>query len=252
MTGAGIRVLPFKDPALAQCVYGDIALREFSDLDLLVEPGTSGSTRELLRARAADWSPGGGWAVSVDVQEQPLSPFYCSRTADWQAIWDRSVFVTISGTQVRTLCPEDYLVILCGHGTKHCWDRLMWLYDVAALMRRHQDLDWRTVRSSARRLGLERALSLTVLLIRRLLGDAVPPGLAAVTEGDVAANRLCSTIGERIVTASWPWPRSLRRLLFRVRARERIEDQIHYLRSQMGFVLRRLRSCGLHRFEYRG
>src|SRR5437899_2597076 len=35
---AGIEAVPYKGPVLASEVYGDVALREFVDLDILVEP----------------------------------------------------------------------------------------------------------------------------------------------------------------------------------------------------------------------
>lgn len=37
LTAAGVRVLPYKGPTLAVRAFGDVALREFSDLDLLVD-----------------------------------------------------------------------------------------------------------------------------------------------------------------------------------------------------------------------
>ena len=33
-----IRAIPYKGPVLAQSAYGDLALRHFSDLDLLISP----------------------------------------------------------------------------------------------------------------------------------------------------------------------------------------------------------------------
>src|SRR5262249_57766658 len=40
LDGTGVRSLSFKGPMLALSVYGDLALREFYDLDLLVHPDT--------------------------------------------------------------------------------------------------------------------------------------------------------------------------------------------------------------------
>ena len=47
----GIRAVPFKGPALAQSLYGDLALREFCDLDLLVRETDLRNARELLEAQ---------------------------------------------------------------------------------------------------------------------------------------------------------------------------------------------------------
>ncbi len=40
-----VRAVPYKGPALALQLYGNVALRQFSDLDILVHP------RDVLRAR---------------------------------------------------------------------------------------------------------------------------------------------------------------------------------------------------------
>src|SRR5207248_2341602 len=42
-----IPAIPYKGPALAEMVYGNLASREFSDLDVLVRP------TDVLRAKAA-------------------------------------------------------------------------------------------------------------------------------------------------------------------------------------------------------
>ena len=44
----GIRAVPYKGPALAEAAYGDIALRTFCDLDLLVRERDLPKVKELL------------------------------------------------------------------------------------------------------------------------------------------------------------------------------------------------------------
>lgn len=47
---AGVPVLPYKGPVLAEQLYGDVALREFEDLDLLVPVSEAGKVVALLQA----------------------------------------------------------------------------------------------------------------------------------------------------------------------------------------------------------
>ena len=42
-----INAIPFKGPVLAAAVYKDLSLRQFSDLDVLVQPGRHPQSREL-------------------------------------------------------------------------------------------------------------------------------------------------------------------------------------------------------------
>jgi len=37
---------------------------------------------------------------------------------------------------------EDELVLICIHGAKHFWERLMWIADVAALISRQTAINW--------------------------------------------------------------------------------------------------------------
>ncbi len=46
-----VDALAFKGPVLAQQLYGDLALREFGDLDILVSPSDAWTVIELLSAQ---------------------------------------------------------------------------------------------------------------------------------------------------------------------------------------------------------
>ena len=62
----GIETLVFKGPALAQSIYGRIALRPFLDLDILVQPRDVAKAWSLLKAE--------GYTLSYNVSQE--------RTAD--------------------------------------------------------------------------------------------------------------------------------------------------------------------------
>src|SRR4051812_2277039 len=47
----GIPAVPYKGPALAQQVYGDVALRQFSDLDVLIQRKDVAKASALLRSQ---------------------------------------------------------------------------------------------------------------------------------------------------------------------------------------------------------
>jgi len=48
--------------------------------------------------------------------------------------------VTVAGRETLTVAPEDSLLILCAHSSKHLWSRLGWICDVANLIDSHTDL----------------------------------------------------------------------------------------------------------------
>ena len=52
----------------------------------------------------------------------------------------RATLVDLDGRKVKTLSPEDLLLVVCIHAAKHAWTRLCWLRDIAAV--RQQQLNW--------------------------------------------------------------------------------------------------------------
>lgn len=70
--------------------------------------------------------------------------------------------------EVRVFSPEDLLIYLCAHGTKHRWMKLKWIADVAAHVR-SQVIDWSVVEKRAKRLGCMRMVHLGLLLASALL-----------------------------------------------------------------------------------
>jgi len=184
---ASIPLVPFKGPALAWSLYEDPALREMSDLDVLVRPRDVDRAIGLLRSHG--YRP---WFSCVDrrffagSQEMPLVREDGSVAVDlhWGLLpryfpLDASVFferlapVPIAGRQVPTFCPEDLLLFLCVHNSKHGWTLLASLCDIARLIDRCA-VNWDDVLARARASHVSRCLSLSQTLARDLLGAATP------------------------------------------------------------------------------
>lgn len=189
----GIPAIPFKGPILASCVYGDLSLREFSDLDILIPE------KDILRAKELLLSQGYLPIFQLNtVQETALIKSACEynfrheRTRvnveiHWKFfprelflpltlkdIWERVKTVSIFGEEVQILSPEDLLLILCVHGHKHCWEGLGWVCDLACLIQLHQDMEWQLVIGEAYRCSSERMLFLGLYLARDLLDMDLP------------------------------------------------------------------------------
>jgi hypothetical protein len=90
--------------------------------------------------------------------------------------------VSTGAGEVWTLGPEDTLLFLCCHGTKHNWGALSWLVDVAELVRGQSGLDWDAVVRWSRVPGRRRPVQLGLHLAHHLLEAPVPAEV--LTEGD--------------------------------------------------------------------
>ncbi len=200
--------------ALAEAAYGNLALREFSDLDILVQPADFLRAKEALRNLA--YAP--GWKLSADEERAYLATGYeCSFDGpagrnvlelQWailsafyavdfsiEGFFQRAARVQFGARTVRTLSPEDLLLTLCAHAAKHAWIRLCWLRDIAGVSR-SPSLDWNAVWRQARDLGIERILCISLLLANRLLDENVSQ--VANQREDAETEALCDRIQRHI------------------------------------------------------
>ncbi len=147
-----IPVLVVKGPVLGVCLYGDIALRPFGDLDLVVpveereramdcleELGfipqfhltTSERTRFYRRYSEMNFTSAATGTL-IDLHWELLSHRYrYAQILDGH--WDRATAAQIGPVQLKTLSASDLFVFLLLHAAKHEWRCLGWLVDLAWL-----------------------------------------------------------------------------------------------------------------------
>jgi hypothetical protein len=241
---SGIDVLAHKGPALAQLLYRDPALRQFGDLDLLVQPRNVVQAKAVLqqlgyelqlqlspRQEKAYLHSGYEYVFGlnddrslIELQWRILPRFYAIEF-DLETMFERSVDIEIEGFRVGSLCREDLMLVLCVHAAKHGWAQLGMLRDIATLA--DLGLDWKWVRAEARRLGIFRILLVSLLLARNLLSCPVPATLADFCEIQ-DAEKLASAIQVRLSTIEEVDIRSLRYFRDFMNTRERWQDRARF------------------------
>jgi hypothetical protein len=204
LEGLFIDAVPYKGVVMSEVYYGDMALRQSGDMDLFVRK------RDLLELQ---------WA---------LQPRFYAVDFDMDGLFERAVKVTVAGHCLKAPSPEDLLLVLSVHAAKHVWGRLIWLCDIAQILKR-ENLDWDQVQVRTREIGIERILRITLLLANRFLGTAIP----AATESAVLADRAALGLADEIAAAlaagvSYDTGRtSYFRLMMRLR--ERRADRLRFL-----------------------
>ena len=212
----GVPVIPIKGVTLAASAYGDLTLRDFSDLDLLVPERSISEAQAILLAQGYEREAPSSEPNEPDHEEGPYHVFIKKRTLfrvdlqwvmahhhftfqlDRPEFWQRQTPVTLANKTVLGLAPEDLLIVLCVHGSKHAWEALKWVCDVAELLRAHDHLDWDWIFASAskwrcRRLVLM-GLSLAHLLFDVRLPEAVLTRLSADPDVQMFSHRMPSTL----------------------------------------------------------
>jgi hypothetical protein len=150
---------------------------------------------------------------------------------DAECLWERLEEIPLGGDVVPTLSPEDTLLILCAHGSKHLWERLGWVCDVAELIRVRQDMRWERVMAQAGALGGERMLLLGLFLTNDLLGAALPKEILRRVKADPAVKVLAGRIYELLFRETSGLAGLFKRAYFHplhLKMRERLPDKIRY------------------------
>lgn len=230
---AGVPVVSFKGPTLAHAAYGNGAVRPCADLDVLVSRSQVQRAHEVLRARGyaheAQLSPAQerahlrmdsvfnlsrpapdalaaffpqGFALELHwAITSPCLPFDLT----FEDLAPRLGWMELSAPngsgpkRVRSLAAPDLLLILCVHGAKHLWERLLWLCDIAQLLAQTPDLDWDAVLRDARARGIERMTALGLSLTRDVMGAVLPREVENWLSGQPQALRLASRLRARLL-----------------------------------------------------
>jgi hypothetical protein len=222
-----------KGPALSVRCYGDPGLRQYGDLDLVVrEADIRRATQAMLELGYEPRIP----LAAIDAKKMPgeyafrksgthlLVEFHTERTFRYhprplqiENLFQRRASVTIDNREVPALSLEDELVLICVHGAKHFWERLMWIADVAALISSRHAPDWDRVVAVAREVGAERILRLGLRLASDLLGAKLPAQLETSVQTDRAVAKLAAQITSRLASREAHAIGILQRAAFRIR-----------------------------------
>lgn len=202
----GIAAIPYKGPVLGAQAYGDVALREYEDLDLLLcqrDLGRAHNAMLALGYRARfPWIHSSGasaWFVPgeynyVDDPRRIMVELHTERTLrhfpvapDVDALSHRLVAVSLSGHPVMTLSPEDGLSALSIHGAKDFWGRISWVADISELIQAGAGFNWDAAWKCAERLRAEPMVSLGLALAAELLDAPLPPEVRSRVQKDSVA-----------------------------------------------------------------
>jgi hypothetical protein len=129
---------------------------------------------------------------------------------------------------MKTPSPEDLFVILSLHAAKHVWGRLIWLCDIAQLLKL-PTLNWNWIAETAQSLGIVRILQVTLLLTNRLLETAIPAAAEKKLSADPVALTLADEIAPQLGRATPHNVESLSYFRLMMRLRERNADRTRFL-----------------------
>jgi len=242
----GLDVIPYKGFVLSEVYYGDMALRQSGDMDLFVR------TRDVARikkvVRDLGYTPrvpipedaeadciASGYECTFDSSagrnllelQWALQPRFYAVDFDMDGLFERAVTVMVAGRRMKTPSPEDLLLVLAVHAAKHVWRRLIWLCDIAQVLK--GNLNWSWIQDRARKFGVERILHVTLLLANRFLATAIPAPVENVIGTDRAAQVFADEIAAAAARGVSYEAEQLSYFRLMMRLRERRADRLRFL-----------------------
>ena len=245
---SGIDAIPYKGPVLALFAYDNIALRRFVDLDVIVKKS------DVLKARQILLEDGYTPSKSLSLNQQELllrtqhnmqfsrdnhrlivelhwevAPHLFAATIKSDQMWDDLVSVDLNGTEVKTLSAADLLFSLCVHGSRHLWERLGWICDIAELLARHS-FDWPTLLNRASQADSERMFLLGLYLAEQLLEAPLPAEIKHRCDSDTRMTALAGNVVKNLFNGPTHVPATSREIFkYNIEVRKTLGARARYI-----------------------
>ncbi len=225
-----VPLIALKGIWLARAIYGNPALREMNDIDVLVRREHLSVAMDILSQRGH--TPTQEVDIEIDTAtSQHLPRFIKSGVAGFEVhwslcrlnqpysidtgeLWERVVPAQIGRASLSGLAPEDLLLHLCLH-TSYQHQFIFGLRpscDIAAVIERYgAELDWAVVVERAQRWRWERGVYLALRLAADLVGAAVTESvLSALRPADLSETVLATARSQLFTekafsTETRPW-----------------------------------------------
>jgi hypothetical protein len=229
-----IVAIPYKGPVLAEQAYGDLTLRDFDDLDIVLRQRDVPKAHEVMRglgyAARFPWILTSGAVASLvpgeynyrSDERRAMVELHTELTLrhfpvvpDLDEFARRMVTVTVGGRGIMTFAPEDLLPLLCIHGSKDFWERISWIADISELVQKDRAFDWDKSLKTAESLGAGRMLHLGLALAWDVLGAPLPEEICKRVRGDGEANSVAQEIKGRLLSRKEPRYSARERFRFR-------------------------------------
>jgi len=210
----GISVVPFKGPVFAFQCHGSPGFRNCNDLDVLIRIGDLQGLKAILAERGYSQQfslsateeqlylrsecefnfthPASGTLVEAHWDFMP--PYYTVR--DLPGLWDDLVTIEMAGRAVRVMSSEHCLLALVQHGTKHSWEDMGLVLDIAQWLHANPQLNFDKLFSIAGLAHMKRMLLLAFQVADEMVGIDLPERIVA----ELSAEPELKPLAQRLVS----------------------------------------------------
>lgn len=189
----GIESIPFKGPTLSHIAYGDITLRQYVDLDILIDKKNIKNVYDILIDNDFQVKFDKKFLnneifidTNSDIQffnkknnilievHWKLFRNQFSKKVNLKEIIYNTKNIFINNIKIEIFSNEVLLVYLCMHGSKHFWERIEWILDIDKLVRVSPDLNWNKIIELSELFESSIMVNLGLYLSHKYFGTKIP------------------------------------------------------------------------------
>jgi Uncharacterised nucleotidyltransferase len=254
----GISAVPYKGPVLAKSLYGNISLRQFADLDIIVR-----NTDDVLKVKSVLVAH--GYKAKQELTNIEEIAYFQSKSehtydfidesksilleVHWRItpkykspiepkhFWKKLEKIEFAGIIIPYLPLEDWLLILCVHGSRHRWEKLSWPCDIAQLIRITPEINWQQLIKQAIEFDCKRMLFLGLFLAHHLMEARIPEEVLLQIEADSAVPNLASEICQELLSKDSGSQKILANTFYHLKIREQWQNKVLYLESFVRWLI---------------
>lgn len=212
-----INAFPYKGPVLADMAYGNMSFREFDDIDILINKSDAINSKNLMLSC--------GYQLYIPTKINDL--LYLNMDSEYRFFNDNPAFKaeinwnfegmffsfssnpkflfedlechSFAGITIYTFSPENHILVLCIHASKHDWKCLSWISDISELINSYDNINWFEVLRKANNIGVKRILFINLVLAIDLFQLMLPIEVVNELKTDIIALKLSDIIKNRLL-----------------------------------------------------
>lgn len=254
----GILAVPYKGPVLANLLYGNIALRQFCDLDILVQPQDVLKFKDLLISQ--------GYRPKIELTKTEEAAYLKDKSkhtynfihdskrimleVHWRItlrytssievkyIWKHLLSSSFGDMEIYSFSPENWLLLLSTHASRHRWEKLSWLADIAELIGRNPEINWQMLIQQASEFDCRRMVFIGLFLTYNIIGITLPNEVLQAIEADPEVVSLSSSICQQLLTRNTDSHRFMQNTFYQIRVREGLQNKLLYFELFLRWLMR--------------